>query len=122
MAKHQRSSGLVVLAGAGPGDESLATTAAAEWISRADVIVYDRLIAPALLRGSRRDAQRIYVGKTPGTPGPNQRAINRLLIRHARAGRLVVRSRAAIRSSSPAEAKRPKPWPPPALPSASSRA
>jgi uroporphyrinogen III methyltransferase/synthase len=91
MTKRQRPCGQVILVGAGPGEAELATAAAAKWISRADVIIYDRLIASALLRLSRPDAERIYVGKTPGQPGWEQPAINRLLLQHARAGKLVVR-------------------------------
>ena len=91
MSHRQRSCGLVVLVGAGPGEQSLAATAAIKWLSRCDVIIYDRLAAASLLRHARGEAQRIYVGKTPGQPGPDQQSINRLLIDHARAGRLVVR-------------------------------
>ncbi len=91
MTERESSDGLVVLVGAGPGDEQLATAAAARWISHADVIVYDRLAATGLLRLARTDAERIYVGKNPGEAGADQESINELLIRHARAGRLVVR-------------------------------
>ncbi len=91
MATDRRAGGLVVLVGAGPGEQTLATSAAAMWISRADVIIYDRLVPTGLLDRARADAERLHVGKTPGRPSPAQDEISALLIRHARAGRLVVR-------------------------------
>jgi uroporphyrinogen III methyltransferase/synthase len=86
-----RRAGLVVLVGAGPGEESLLTLAAVQWLSLADTIVYDRLVNAAVLRRCRKDALRVYVGKTPGKEGHDQASINRLLVQRARAGELVVR-------------------------------
>ena len=57
----------------------------------ADVVVYDRLIDPALLDEARPDAERIFVGKGPGYHTRPQEQINVLLIEHARRGRVVVR-------------------------------
>jgi len=91
MPEPETSAGLVVLVGAGPGNPELATLAAAKWLSRADIVFYDRLLPASLLGLARPDAERIYVGKTPGLGGPEQDSINEMLIRHARAGRLVVR-------------------------------
>jgi uroporphyrinogen III methyltransferase/synthase len=85
------STGLVVLVGAGPGAEQFLTLAGAKWLSQADVVIYDRLVNPDLLRLARPEAERLYVGKTPGGAGPDQRWINDLLIRRARAGERVVR-------------------------------
>lgn len=82
---------LVVLVGAGPGDEGLATRAAVEWIARADVIIYDRLANPALLGHRRAEAEMIYVGKTPGLASAEQEYINDLVVQHGRTGKLVVR-------------------------------
>jgi len=83
--------GVVYLVGAGPGDPGLATLRAAELIAAADVILYDRLVPPALLDRARPDAELVYVGKEPGRPSVPQEEINRLLIKHGSAGRAVVR-------------------------------
>ena len=91
MTVGQTSRGLVVLVGAGAGQEQLATREAATWINRADVVVYDRLACPGLLRLVSPSAERIDVGKRAGGDGPDQRQITETLIGRARAGRLVVR-------------------------------
>jgi uroporphyrin-III C-methyltransferase/precorrin-2 dehydrogenase/sirohydrochlorin ferrochelatase len=84
-------SGVVALVGSGPGDADLLTLRAARLLEEADVIVYDRLVGAGVLDRARRDAERIYVGKGRGTAAKNQDEINALLVRHARAGRRVVR-------------------------------
>jgi uroporphyrin-III C-methyltransferase/precorrin-2 dehydrogenase/sirohydrochlorin ferrochelatase len=81
----------VWLVGAGPGDPELLTLKALRLLQHADVIVHDRLIGPRVLDYARRDADRIDVGKTPGRHAVPQDRINALLLRHARAGRRVVR-------------------------------
>jgi uroporphyrinogen III methyltransferase/synthase len=83
--------GIVYLVGAGPGDPGLATLRAAELIGSADVILYDRLVSAALLDGARPDAELVYVGKEPGRASVPQDEINRLLVEHGSAGRIVVR-------------------------------
>ena len=83
--------GRVSLVGAGPGDPELLTLKAQRKLIEADVIVYDRLVGPAILEMARRDAIRIPVGKTPYEPSPRQSEINRILIAEAGAGRRVVR-------------------------------
>ena len=83
--------GLVVLVGAGPGDESLLTMAGATWISICDCVVYDRLANSALLELADPDAERVDVGKTPDRPAVTQEQINEILIDRCRAGKLVVR-------------------------------
>jgi len=85
------SEGIVHLVGAGPGDPDLLTLRAHRLLQDADVIVYDRLVAPELLDYARRDADRIYVGKARGAHARSQDEINVLLEEHARAGRRVVR-------------------------------
>src|SRR5437764_6365080 len=77
----------VYLVGAGPGDPGLLTARALELIGSADVIMYDRLIAAPALEQARADAELIYVGK----PSLEQEEIERLLLEHGAAGRLVVR-------------------------------
>jgi uroporphyrin-III C-methyltransferase/precorrin-2 dehydrogenase/sirohydrochlorin ferrochelatase len=83
--------GRVSLVGAGPGDPELLTLRAARALREADVIVYDKLVDPAVLEYARRDARRIFVGKSKGDHTLPQHEINALLIAEAKAGRHVVR-------------------------------
>src|SRR6266566_6446728 len=83
-------SGKVYLVGAGPGDLGLVTLRAKECIENADVIVYDHLANPELLRWARNDAEIIYAGKESGE-SRTQHEINTLLIDKAREGKQVVR-------------------------------
>lgn len=84
-------SGLVYLVGAGPGDPRLITLRGVECLHAADVVAYDRLVASELLEHCRPEADLRYVGKDPDDPSIAQLAISRLLVREARAGRVVVR-------------------------------
>jgi uroporphyrin-III C-methyltransferase len=81
----------VYLVGAGPGAPGLLTVRGLELIRAAEVIVYDRLVSPALLEEAPHSAQRIFAGKAAGYHSLPQEEINALLIDHARAGRKVVR-------------------------------
>ncbi|MFL5767196.1 MAG: uroporphyrinogen-III C-methyltransferase [Actinomycetota bacterium] len=83
--------GIVYLVGAGPGDPRLMTLRGAEVLRQSDVVVYDRLAAPALLDLAPGRAERIYAGKEPGKPTLEQEEINALLVSHARGGSVVVR-------------------------------
>ena len=83
--------GTVYLVGAGPGDPDLLTVRGLRCLQHADVVLYDRLLAPALLDEVHPTAERVFVGKAPGRPGVGQRAIHRLLVEHARQRRVVVR-------------------------------
>ncbi len=83
--------GQVSLVGAGPGDPSLLTLRALQVMQEADVVLHDRLVAQPILDLARRDADFVSVGKAPGDHSHSQAAINDLLVRHARAGRRVVR-------------------------------
>jgi uroporphyrinogen III methyltransferase / synthase len=81
----------VYLVGAGPGDPGLLTVRGRDLLTVADVVVHDRLSAPALLELVRADAERIDVGKSPRGPSVPQSRINELLVEHGRTGRVVVR-------------------------------
>ena len=84
--------GKVYLVGAGPGDPGLLTTKAQEILARADVIVYDRLIARRILQLLPKQIVKIYVGKRSGTSSiPGQDAIPRILATNAENGKFVVR-------------------------------
>src|SRR3954470_23189784 len=80
--------GAVYLVGAGPGDAGLLTLRGAELLRRADVVIYDLLVNPALLQLARADAEIISRGKRTET---SQAQINDLLVAKAREGRTVVR-------------------------------
>jgi uroporphyrinogen III methyltransferase/synthase len=86
-----RRAGKVYLVGAGPGDPALITVRGLQLLSRADVVIHDALVSPALLRAARQDAERIDAGKKPGERCPTQSAINQLMVSRARRGRRVVR-------------------------------
>ncbi len=83
--------GIVYLIGAGPGDPGLFTIRGLELLRRADVVVYDRLIAPELLREARADAVMVYVGKETSHHTLPQCEINSMLVEHARRGATVAR-------------------------------
>src|SRR5262245_26600342 len=72
--------GGVYLVGAGPGEPGLLTVRGLELIRTADVIVYDRLVNPALLDEAPPAALRIFAGKAAGAHCLPQAEINALLI------------------------------------------
>ncbi|TQV81935.1 siroheme synthase CysG [Denitrobaculum tricleocarpae] len=87
----QTPKGRVAIVGAGPGDPDLLTFKAMRALQHADVVVYDKLVGPEILDYARRDAERIYVGKTRGHHTRSQDEINAILVREARLGKHVVR-------------------------------
>ncbi len=83
--------GRVYLVGAGPGDPGLITMKGVECLREADVVVYDRLANSQLLENAANGAERIYVGKKPGSKAMEQEEINDLMVARARDGATVVR-------------------------------
>ena len=83
--------GSVWLVGAGPGDPGLLTALALHALACADVVVYDALVDPRILRLARPGAVLDYAGKRGGRPSPSQPDISARLIGLARAGKRVLR-------------------------------
>jgi uroporphyrin-III C-methyltransferase/precorrin-2 dehydrogenase/sirohydrochlorin ferrochelatase len=82
--------GFVSLVGAGPGDPTLLTRRAAARLRAADLVLYDALVDPRVLRLARR-AQQFYVGKRAGRHTLSQAEIHTIMIRQAHRGRRIVR-------------------------------
>lgn len=83
--------GKVYLIGGGPGDPELVTQKAVRCLGRADLVLYDALVHPDLLKHCRPDAERVFVGKRAGRGQERQASINARLLEAARAGRVVAR-------------------------------
>ena len=75
--------GTVYLIGAGPGDPGLLTLRGKEILEKADVVVYDRLVSPAILGMCNPKAKMVDVGKMPTHHKVKQSEINRLLVQFA---------------------------------------
>jgi uroporphyrin-III C-methyltransferase len=86
-----RQPGTIYFVGAGPGDPKLITVRGLELLQSADVVIYDRLVSPELLKSTRRDAELIYAGKSPLGTVMNQDEINSTLVEKAYEVRSVVR-------------------------------
>jgi uroporphyrinogen III methyltransferase / synthase len=81
---------IVYIIGAGPGDPWLISVRGMRYLGQADVVIYDHLVHPRLLRHARPEAERIDVG--PAAPEPlEQEAICYLLAEKAREGKVVAR-------------------------------
>jgi uroporphyrin-III C-methyltransferase/precorrin-2 dehydrogenase/sirohydrochlorin ferrochelatase len=87
----RRRPGHVTLVGAGPGDPGLLTLAGAGALAEADLVLYDALVSPAVLRFASTAAELVEVGKRGGRTSARQEDINHRLVEAAAAGRQVVR-------------------------------
>lgn len=86
-----KSNGKVFLVGAGPGAPDLLTLRALKLMGRADIVLYDRLVNPDILRHAPH-AEHIFVGKALGADSRvRQERIFTLMIGHARLGKTVIR-------------------------------
>ncbi|WP_244628866.1 siroheme synthase CysG [Methylocella tundrae] len=83
--------GSVALVGAGPGDPELLTLKALRMLQSADVVLYDDLVAPAIVDMARREAEKIAVGKRGYKPSCQQDHIISMMIGLAKEGKRVVR-------------------------------
>jgi len=79
------------LVGAGPGDPGLITLRGVECIQKADVILYDNLVNPSLLKYARPDAELIFAGKSPKKHTLTQDETSALLVAKASEGKIVTR-------------------------------
>jgi uroporphyrin-III C-methyltransferase/precorrin-2 dehydrogenase/sirohydrochlorin ferrochelatase len=85
------SRGEAWIVGAGPGDPGLLTLRAQQLISRADILLYDRLVSKPILDYARKEAIFISVGKRAGAQAMSQNEINALLVDLVRQGNRVCR-------------------------------
>ncbi|GEM_PF-36076 len=84
-------SGTVYLVGAGPGDPGLITIKGLKCLQDSDVVIYDRLVDPQMLKHVRPDSEVIYAGKSAGDHTMTQEEINFLLVSKAKEGKSVCR-------------------------------
>lgn len=84
-------SGTCYLVGAGPGDPGLVTLRAKELVESADILVYDALSSPTLLRWTKPGCEKIYVGKRAKDHALPQEKINELIVEKTKEGKNVVR-------------------------------
>ena len=83
--------GKVYLVGAGPGDPGLITVKGLECVKKADVLIYDYLASPILLKHAQKHTEILYVGKKGGDHTLSQDEINSLIIEKAQKGLTVTR-------------------------------
>ena len=91
MAPIDQVKGKVYIVGTGPGDPGLITVKGLDCLRKGDVILYDRLVHPDILKEARVGAEMIYVGKASSKHSMRQSEINHLLVAKAGQGLTVVR-------------------------------
>ena len=84
------TTGIVYIVGAGPGDKKLITLKGVECLQRADVVIYDLLLNNVLLEHCPPHTEKIQA-PDPRIRATRQDELNRLLVEHAKAGKVVVR-------------------------------
>lgn len=83
--------GRISIVATAPDSPDLLTLRALNLLQQADVVIHDRQIGPELLDYARRGAARIEVGRSPSGHATPEAEIAALMVRHAKAGRRVVR-------------------------------
>ena len=91
MAEKKKASGKCFLVGAGPGDLGLVTLRAKECIQQAEVLIYDYLCNPEMLKWAPNECEFIFAGKKAGVHTLTQEEINALLVQKTADGKQVVR-------------------------------
>jgi uroporphyrin-III C-methyltransferase len=91
LAQFVAMTGYVTIVGAGPGDPDLLTRKAEKALQAAEVVLYDRLVAPEILALAPKGAARIFAGKSCKKHYMTQDEINRTLVELGKAGKQVVR-------------------------------
>lgn len=91
MVIYMNGVGRVYLVGAGPGDPELITQKGLRLLKTCDVVIYDRLASPSLLRDLKDGCIKINVGKVVGKHAMTQPEINQIIIEQAKLHRIVVR-------------------------------
>ncbi|MEI8173599.1 MAG: uroporphyrinogen-III C-methyltransferase, partial [Deltaproteobacteria bacterium] len=86
-----KNTGKVYIIGAGPGDPGLITVSGLRRLEEADVVIYDHLVSPEIIRHAKESARLIYAGKKGGDHTLPQDEINRLLVEEALQGNIVAR-------------------------------
>jgi uroporphyrinogen III methyltransferase/synthase len=87
---NKSNTGIVYIVGAGPGDRKLITLKGVECLHRADVVIYDLLLNDALLEHCPAHTEKIKA-PDPRIRTTRQDELNRLLVEHAKVGKIVVR-------------------------------
>ncbi len=83
--------GKVYLVGGGPGDPELLTLKAYRVLQEADVVLFDALINRDILKYTKPDCLKIYVGKRDSRHSLPQEEINELIYKFASKNKIVVR-------------------------------
>ncbi len=89
--KEKKTSGIVYLVGAGPGDPGLLTIKAHNILKDCDVIIYDALVNLSILDDVPSDVEKIFIGSSRDNERLDQQEVERIMIQKASQGQCVVR-------------------------------